>query len=1267
MAGFVGDVLTDPLNWLTLGSQGPKIGGMTASKNTINLGYGDETASKIYSRIQAGFAEEEFAKLRATATALNKPAVMEDLLAQANKLGVDRAEDTFRTAKSYFRGLEKEKFLGVEDILKGAKEEAATKLKGLSGVEQQLAAGPEIFNPEAVRQMSDARFNAVREGFLKAPADVRQTLQAADDLTPDHLKSLFKPATLRLSSPVAGMPYLGKLPILSEREMDIPIVSEAVLKLKSALQNGYYGATLKVPNYLAKEFEKRPDGVAKLGLGVLNMGVKGIQGANEKAVDIAKLFSRRVGTTSKLFGGSDKLKLIQENERNREYLMVMEMTKATHEAADVLKFEDGEQLLTDVGSSLSSAISRQMNSFTPIDLADPAMRDAAKAKVRDSILNDAFGTLQGKIQDPEKVRVLRNYASHVWNEFERIGQRDLDDGLMNVANDIYISHVYDFSNAKANPQLLRDAMLKKAAANPTDFGLARYHQTLDDAKAALLKPNENAMQMLTARRYASERARAERDFAERLAMQWAVPKDVYDGLSRVARDHTSQYRIQAATALKEMDLLNVGHSQSLAFVGTDGKVIDPEVFDNLSDIFSRYKPGDVTYDTALAHVKNFTTENPRGAIDPAVLFRPENRHMVEAFHADTNMHQAFPGVLGERAFAKSGATTIKPFIKERIFKNLDAEGQMFWDGLVPQSLADSVEESYNTATAIRKYVDKNIDGSPKNQTLKLVDGVLGYLGSYNRVFKRAITQWPSYHMRNMYSIGPQAGLITSPYEQVANAAQGTAYLAGNVAKGALNLVGKAAGAATGRPGFELGKYLNVDSLLWSRNLLTSGADLVTEGGNVIRAKDIQQLIAAHGLSWNTTYTDDALSSMGDMMDHLTRDPSLVGRIPSLKAFKAVPNGESYFQQAKRWAGIKSNMSLTDRHWEAIPSFGERMEAFGKTNTFLSLLKRDFSPAEAAAMAHKMHIDYANAKTPFERSVMNNVFFFYSFSRGNATNLAMQLMQKPGSLTTQLHAINAVGEMLRPESFIDEPDVEEAVRSTRLKEQIAVYLGRNEITGLPQFLAQTGLPIEDLTKWGNISAPKSLRVSEVMRSTVENTQRTAQLVMSQTNPLIKTSMELLTGKSLFFDRPITDEALRKVPMWERDIGTIAKYPFRAIPKEIWDGLDTATKAVLDAKENGDGTFTTNPYALAVLTAVVPHASKFITTRKALSEPGVSEASKYLRALSGIQTIEADPEISQVYDKSRRMEDYVSMLGIPKAKFKRQRMLAAEQDGETDDTD
>lgn len=1199
--GFLGDVVSDPLSYLSFGSQGARIAGKAVTNTPVATKFGQENAMQIFERVSSANAKKHLDDLASQFADIGVPPHLE---AQAKLMGERQATNQFSMAREGILGQRTQASrLGLTDLV-----------------------------PE---QLEAAEASKIASRLL--------TDEAAEDtlnvLNPEDIDKLFKRGAVRFTGPFAGVPGLSKIPLLGERELDIPLVSEASERVQKVIGQGYYGSKVKVKNFINDGLKDSPDSFFyKTGKAFIDS----LGGGHSKLVGGLSELSRRIQASGEIFGSSFKRDFLQQHERDRMALFLSEVQNASWAGKDVLKFEDKDELFKDV------------TRFT--EQAMKTLRGAGKAADPEVAFETAMQGLRQKYSSiPEKGAAAETFARHIHNDFKRMAQVEQEAGLLDNAYDIYINHMYDKSGTAKE---YFESMKLKLKGAP-DASLPRAFASYDEARAFGLKPEENALNLYTFRRYAHQRALAEKDFFERAAYQWAMPKPVYDELTRLSREGSTEIRRRSMQALKDYGIKESGDLLPLVYRlgGENGPVLDPDQFKYYGELFSKGDPTSAAYQIAQKQVKAFTTD--RG-IDPATFFTsPEHANDVAL------KHQTFKGTTemllgreGEGTFTRASGTTLKPFMRERLLKSLSPEDRVFYEGVVPQSFHDALDESLNTFDLLKKHVEKE-GADIKNPFYKALSSSLNWLGHMGGIYRKATTSvWPAFHVRNLYSAGFQPAELMSTGEQIMGAA-------GGLLGGAKALGMGAIGAADKLTGMDLGRFLNFHGITRAQGIIEKGLDVVDVYGKRISNSQLRQEALQAGLTWNTQLGADLVSSMNDMLDQMTRSPALLGAIPELKRFQK-EGQKGLYAAAKNWARTKTGLTLSDKHWVDVKGFGERLESFGRTHTFINLRSRGYDFESASAATNRMLVDYANGKTAFERDILNKIFFFYSFSRGNATNMVMNMVRKPGTLTTQLHAINGVADMLRqPGAFIDEPDVEESVRTTRLSEGISVYLGRNEKTGMTEFLQQTGLPVEDLTKWSTVYKPTGPTVGEVLIAGGKSAQRSYKLIAGQTNPIVKTAIETLTGRSLYYDRPITDEVLRKIPKWEKDISTLQHIPFRVVPDAVWRGLDKVTQEALDGRDNGDGTYTINPYKMAWIVSLVPGLKRFIDTRAALTKPGVSEGKKALRALTGVQSIQVDPDQSVTYDRAKRMDEHLTDLGIPKAKRERLRMLEAMQEGEDEE--
>lgn len=1194
VAGWFADSALDPLQYMSYGAgHGAQIAGHAVTDAPIATAFGEETAQQIMERMSQ-------ARL---------PGVQDEM--RKSLPAGDQLPDWFDSVASQRAGREASQQFGLAREFVDQSDRFADPNSAVSRLGDEEARG--LLQSKLVQQAN--------QGLIHQTADeaTRATISA---LTPEDLGKIFRRPTIHFGGPFAGMPLVGQLPLLGTREFDIPIVQDAADSLRNGLSSVYYGTKNKVIDVVRQGLEEtKGDPVRSLpyqfmaGLGDV------LKGANEKAVNLASLVSRRVQASGELLGSRKFSNEIVQHERDRDWLLTQEVQNSTWAARKILQHPDANEIMTDLSHALE----------------DP----------------NSEGALQGVMQkyaqlgDPKKGADAVDFGHFVQQQFDQLGKQASDSGLINNVRDLYVHHMYDWTNAKKEAW---EGFRDKVNSAP-DFSLQRTLDTLKTAKAQGFKPDENLFRILMARRYAQSRVFAEKDFAERLAYQWAMPKPAYDRLISLAEQHTGDTRYQALDTLREFNLIGDQKAlKPLIFRTPSGNVMDPQVFSNYKSIFANSTSDSRDYQLSIQSLEGLPGFNPDS---PREFFEdPTNLAKVNKAYEAFNSHLLNPTRDGETAFARAGATTIGSHVNDRLLQNMHPDDQLFWKGLVPQSLSDAMDEVYSSSDIINKWTQRDAAGQSKNVFTRAVSGVMNFLGNANRIMKAgAIQMWPAFYARNLLAAGVQPGELMSAGEQ------GYATVK--------NLLGAPVTAA-----MALGQNLNIFKLIQAENVLQKQAHMTDVFGKEIPWKQLDQEMRAAGIGHNSQYGTELATSYGDMLDQMLRTPALMGQIPELKKFLQ-DDTKSMYQAASNWAGAKAGIAgLGDRTWSNLSSFAQRIEAYGRSHLFVNLRQRGFDAQSAADSVNRLMIDYSNGKTAFERNILNKIFFFYSFSRGNASNMAMQLMRNPGALTNQYHMAQGIAELFKdPATFNEDPNAEDAIRSTRTQEGLSFYVGKNARTSLPQFVTSTGMPVEDAAKWLDFYTPNTFKLGDVMAAGARSMNRGVGMLISQSNPLIREMIEQSTGRNYFYDRPVSDITLRKIPKWEKDLSVLGHYPFSGVPNDVWHAMDNVTQEALDGVDNGDGTFTVSPYKLAVLTTLVPgvaalggpfaalaplsNVQRFLNTRKALTTPGVTDEQKLARFGFGVRLDQIDPDMAVAHDKAGRMQQYLEDIGIPKAK--RDRLL------------
>lgn len=167
--------------------------------------------------------------------------------------------------------------------------------------------------------------------------------------------------------------------------------------------------------------------------------------------------------------------------------------------------------------------------------------------------------------------------------------------------------------------------------------------------------------------------------------------------------------------------------------------------------------------------------------------------------------------------------------------------------------------------------------------------------------------------------------------------------------------------------------------------------------------------------------------------------------------------------------------------------GRTVESVNRLAPFIELMRKGFSPQEAAERVKAAHVDYS-ALSDFERNAVKRVFPFASFTKGMASFVTDELLQRPGGRLGQtIRAQNQMrGEGPMPE-YLAQGD--------------AIPLG-TQADGTQRFIGGLGLMHSD---------PLSLVGPEVSDTFAEG--------ISRMNPMLKLPIEVASGESFFQRGPL----------------------------------------------------------------------------------------------------------------------------------------------------
>lgn len=195
------------------------------------------------------------------------------------------------------------------------------------------------------------------------------------------------------------------------------------------------------------------------------------------------------------------------------------------------------------------------------------------------------------------------------------------------------------------------------------------------------------------------------------------------------------------------------------------------------------------------------------------------------------------------------------------------------------------------------------------------------------------------------------------------------------------------------------------------------------------------------------------------------------------------------KEGETWNPLKPDKFIPFQRGIEARSFGDD---FLRLSQFVAMRRQGYTPAAAAKAVRQSQLDYS-LLSDAEKTYMRNLIPFYSFSRRNLSRLAGQVSD-PGPLASLIRAGTSAGRESTVPSHV----------STGASIPIP---GAEE--GKQRYLAGFSLPFED----------------EIFRSLTAlasgQPETGARGLLAAANPLLKTAVELGTGRQLFTGRRLED--------------------------------------------------------------------------------------------------------------------------------------------------
>lgn len=1117
--GFVGDVATDPLNYLTLGGGlGARVGG---------------------------------------------------------KVVTSAGREVFETAleKGLKSGKSRELLIGVAKKLKNeviGAEEATHLSRKITSQAEVLASKPFRDARALLEQKKKFIFDKpieeikapMMEKFAAQERRIRDALDLPDTMA---LEDLFEKNAIRATGlfPDLGTGF-AHIPLFNTaRKADIPIVTDLSKDVFQFLEGPLYNAKVNVGKGL--------DAAYKAG-----QAIGGPFAWAASMMQAVRKFPHLLSKTVQA-GGKAKFEFLQEHDAAR---LALASDVNAQRALMFKKFSSlggTEEDLELIGQTLESGIRYASQAKRPKGvkaadisiLEDPTVLNRSIAKVKDYLnaKNSGLGDEAARLMD------------RIRGDFESYADIEGREGVLSSVIEGYVPHMYELP--KGISDAARNDFSKTFAKGVPRFTLPRTIASFSEAMSKGLKPNTNIGDLWYYRTFHHNRAMVEKEFIERMGLEFGIPKDTYEKIKLLVASKNVAISKGALSFLSKMDInpndaieqAIKGSSEGLPALKIAGQPLDVKTYDKLKQAMM-LEP-DVN-DPARKLVEQL-----------GLTFSDKERQTIETFSSHLDEYRkGLLGRAGETVVSRAGASM--PYEKFRTFiaKNKDmAEDDKNWFlGVLPDSFVHALNESMDTRGTLQrlsKLIKSKGDSEGAEALDRFAGGALGYLKNLKL---GATIFWPAYHLRNLASA---------------------------------QMMGVKEASALG----EAFNPLKMIETYWLRKGKLNG--LVQKGTNrFISAKQLESEAANFG--WRNENPLHAIDVINHQADYLNAVVNKIGADPK--------HGKSFWERSK----------------QGLFDFSNFIENYGREHLYYQLRRTGHDPVSAANSVNQIMVNYAKGKTQIERDFLNNIFFFYSFARAETANTITALVTRPGALTAQLHAVEGVKELLMDPNAVPLPEgMEEKFKTLRGKETLSRFIGRTE-SGSPLMLQGFGVPIEETARYLNLRAPKDLTVQSIVDAVGEGVVRTGQTVLAQTNPILRAPLEMIFNKNLFYNRPLDDISLRKVPKWERDLPGLIGYACSAVPKWVWEGLDIVTQKTLKGVDNGDGTYTVNPIRLSILQSFVPGASRFLSTRAALLKPGFTDPQKFMRTLSGVKPVEIDPEKAEVFRQRDELRDFIIKEALPRSK-------------------
>ena len=321
-------------------------------------------------------------------------------------------------------------------------------------------------------------------------------------------------------------------------------------------------------------------------------------------------------------------------------------------------------------------------------------------------------------------------------------------------------------------------------------------------------------------------------------------------------------------------------------------------------------------------------------------------------------------------------------------------------------------------------------------------------------------------------------------------------------------------------------------------------------------------------------------------------------------------------------------------------FQRGFDGFFRLSHFVHKFERGDSVADAVRASQEAYFNYRDM-SPVEQSLFRRFYMFYGYMSKATKQTLSSLVTAPGNLTMQLHGTRAMaGLMMDPTAA---PTLEEhetkLLQSQVNMEQLSRTIGRTK-DGKSITARGFAAPLNAVMQQLSVQTPRNFTVSELIDTFTDSSIRTFQKQFAMSNPIINSAAQAVSGKNLYFDKPLDTEFLRKLPDLTEAAKQISGYAHTDIPLTI----NETAKKWLGAVPDGKGRLIVSPTKMWILVNLIPGMGRAISTTGALTNEDLSWKQSGIRALTGINITEQDPSKTYLYDRKKELESFIGANSV-----------------------